>query len=149
MLAGYTRMTYSLVVVVMETTQSINIFIPVVISIMTANFWGNLFTRGLYDRAVRGKQMPILTDQMHESNTYIRAEEIMSSDTRSVNIVESVKNIYDILKTSHHGFPVVNSTGRVVGLIPKNFLVILIQNKNFYGGKMTQNGSKSKKANSI
>jgi len=55
MLAGYTRMTYSLVVVVMETTQSINIFIPVVIAIMTANFWGNLFTRGLYDRAVRGK----------------------------------------------------------------------------------------------
>lgn len=55
MLAGYTRMTYSLVVIVMETTQSINIFIPVTITILTSNFFGNLFTRGLYDRAVRGK----------------------------------------------------------------------------------------------
>jgi len=62
MLAGYTRMTYSLVVVVMETTQSINIFIPIVIGIMTANFTGGFFTRGLYDRAVRAKQMPMITD---------------------------------------------------------------------------------------
>ena len=55
MLAGYTRMTYSLVVIVMETTQSINIFIPVTITILTSNFFGDLFTRGLYDRAVRAK----------------------------------------------------------------------------------------------
>ena len=55
MLAGYTRMTYSLVVIVMETTQSINIFIPVTITILISNFFGDLFTRGLYDRAVRGK----------------------------------------------------------------------------------------------
>jgi len=62
MLAGYTRMTYSLIVIVMETTQSINIFLPVTLTVFTANLVGDLFTRGLYDRAVRAKQMPILTD---------------------------------------------------------------------------------------
>ena len=30
MLAGYTRMTYSLAVIVMETSQAINIFIPII-----------------------------------------------------------------------------------------------------------------------
>ena len=55
MLAGYTRMTYSLAVIVMETTQAINIFIPIIICISVANWTGAMFTRGLYDRAVRGK----------------------------------------------------------------------------------------------
>jgi H+/Cl- antiporter ClcA len=55
MLAGYTRMTYSLAVIVMETSQSINIFFPVIVTVGIANFVGAQFTRGLYDRAVRGK----------------------------------------------------------------------------------------------
>jgi len=55
MLAGYTRMTYSLAVIVMETSQSINIFIPTLLTIVVANFVGSFFTRGLYDRAVRAK----------------------------------------------------------------------------------------------
>ena len=55
MLAGYTRMTYSLAVIVMETSQAINIFLPVIISLGIANKVGAYFTRGLYDRAVRAK----------------------------------------------------------------------------------------------
>ena len=34
MLAGYTRMTYSLAVIVMETSQAINIFIPIIVKII-------------------------------------------------------------------------------------------------------------------
>ena len=40
MLASYTRMTYSLAVIVMETCQSINIFFPILITIAVANFVG-------------------------------------------------------------------------------------------------------------
>jgi H+/Cl- antiporter ClcA len=54
-LAGYTRMTYSLAVIVMETSQAINIFIPICLSVSIANAVGAYFTRGLYDRACRGK----------------------------------------------------------------------------------------------
>jgi chloride channel 7 len=36
-LAGYTRMTYSLAVIVMETSQVINMFVPLMISIMISN----------------------------------------------------------------------------------------------------------------
>jgi chloride channel 7 len=55
MLAGYTRMTYSLAVIVMETSQAINIFIPICLTIAISNAVGSLFTRGLYDRACRAK----------------------------------------------------------------------------------------------
>ena len=78
MLAGYTRMTYSLAVIVMETSQAINIFFPIIITIGIANFVGSMFTRGLYDRAVRAKQMPILRKEVPECNRLFRAENIMS-----------------------------------------------------------------------
>ena len=132
MLAGYTRMTYSIIVIVMETSQSINIFLPTVISIGIANFTGDLFTRGLYDRAVRAKQMPILTDQVSSSCRYVRAEQLMSNRTETLHLVDTVKNIYRVLRTSHNGFPVLNSNERVVGLIPRNHLLILISKKAFY-----------------
>lgn len=59
-MAGYTRMTYSLGVILMETTQDLSIFIPIIFTIIIANQVGNLFTRSLYQRATRGKQMPII-----------------------------------------------------------------------------------------
>ena len=65
----------------------------------------------------------------------------MSQNTVNLNLVATVENIYQALKTSHHGFPVVNSSGRVVGLIPKNFLMILINKRAFYGSNNVCNAT--------
>jgi H+/Cl- antiporter ClcA len=54
-LAGYTRMTYSLAVIMMETSQSLSLFIPIIFTIIVSNQIGALFTRSLYQRACRGK----------------------------------------------------------------------------------------------
>lgn len=54
-LAGYTRMTYSLAVIMMETAQVMNLFVPIFFTVVISNKVGALFTRGLYVRAVRGK----------------------------------------------------------------------------------------------
>jgi H+/Cl- antiporter ClcA len=132
-LAGYTRMTYSLAVIVMETSQAINIFLPIILAVGVANQTGSLFTRGLYDRAVRAKQMPILKyTHVPEENRLIRAENIMSKKVVSLRSVETVKNIFTALKTPHHAFPVTNTSGQVIGLIPKNFLVVMIQRRVYY-----------------
>ncbi len=55
MLSAYCRLTYSLVVIMLETTSSINIFLPMMIGIMVARAVGNLFCGSLYDRALRMK----------------------------------------------------------------------------------------------
>lgn len=55
--------------------------------------------------------MPILKNKVHKTCKYITAEKIMSSNVKSLRTVESVKKIYDVLKTSHHGFPVTNYRG--------------------------------------
>ena len=55
MLGGYTRLTYSLCVIMLGTTQSINYFIPIMISVLTSVTVGDLFNRSLYERALRAK----------------------------------------------------------------------------------------------
>jgi hypothetical protein len=56
-------MTYSLAVIVMETSQMMFMFIPLLLTIHISNSVGYFFTRSLYERAVRGKQMSILVDE--------------------------------------------------------------------------------------
>jgi len=131
-MAGYTRLTYSLCVILMETSQQINIFMPLLITIFISTNFAALFTRGLYDRGVRGKQMPILVEEVPIPCQKIIAEKIMARAPITCRNIETVENIKAALLTSHHGFPVMNSKGNVVGLIPKNFLIVLIKNKAWY-----------------
>jgi len=55
MLAGYCRLTYSLAVLMLETTQSVNLFIPMFITIMVSYLSGLIFNQSLYFRALRAK----------------------------------------------------------------------------------------------
>ena len=105
---------------------------PVIITIGIANNVGAYFTRGLYDRAVRAKQIPILKKEAPMANRHLRAENIMATPILTMRTVETVKKIYEALKSPHHGFPVLNLNGQVIGLIPKNYLFILIKKKAFY-----------------
>ena len=66
MLSSYTRLTFSLLVIMLETTSSINIFLPMTFSIFTARIVGNLFTNSLYDRALRAKNIPFLRSEAPE-----------------------------------------------------------------------------------
>jgi H+/Cl- antiporter ClcA len=55
MMAGYTRLSYSLVIIMCETTDSINLFVPMMIAILISRAVSGLFTTSLYDRALRTK----------------------------------------------------------------------------------------------
>jgi len=52
--------------------------------------------------------MPILKKAVPKVNSKIRAEEIMSATSVTLRSVDTVKNIYAALQSSHHGFPVLN-----------------------------------------
>lgn len=132
MLAGYTRMTYSLAIIMMETAQAMNMFLPIVMVIMVANFVGSLFTRGLYDRAIRGKQMPILVDTVPFPCKVVTVTKMMAEDLHVLQRVESLEVINKAMNYTHHAFPVVNSSGNLIGMIPKNFLITIIANKGYY-----------------
>lgn len=132
LMAGYTRMTYSLGIILMETSQAIEVFVPMIITIGIANQVGSLFTRSLYERSARGKQMPILKDRVPKQCEHITAQKIMSKNLNTLLNVDTVQNVLEAINSGHHGFPVLNHLGNVVGLIPRNFIVTLLENRGFY-----------------
>jgi len=51
MLAGYTRMKYSLAVIMMETSHANRLFIPMLTTILVANIVGEQFNTSIYHRS--------------------------------------------------------------------------------------------------
>jgi hypothetical protein len=126
-------MTYSIAVILMETSNSINLFVPLTFSILISNRVGEIFTRGLYLRATRAKQMPIIVEGVPLACKEIVAGNIMSKDVLTFDCVESMEKIEDaLLNTDYHMFPVVNNKGLVIGTIPRNYIIVLIKFECFY-----------------
>ena len=132
MLSAYCRLTYSLVVIMLETTSSINIFLPMMIGILCARGVANIFCGSLYDRALRAKQMPFLRANPAEQTRFKPASEIMSKDIVTLSTISNMESCKKALQTKHNAYPVINTAGRLVGLIPKHFVVRILEKKQFY-----------------
>lgn len=131
-LAGYTRMTFSLAIIMMETSQAINMFVPIFFTIIISNKVGAMFTRGLYDRAVRGKQMPILRDFVPMPCKGIIAEQMMTKDVVTLERVDTLENIAKALASGHHAFPILNTSRNLIGIIPRNFIITILTHGGYY-----------------
>jgi len=77
MLSSYTRLTYSLAVIMMETTQAINMFLPILISIMVSHGVARIFNRSIYEYSIRAKQMPLLRNHVPKENKNIRVRDVL------------------------------------------------------------------------
>jgi CBS-domain-containing membrane protein len=131
MLAGYTRQTYSLVVIMIETTQSINFFIPMMLTVLVSGGVGRIFNRSIYERALRAKQIPLLRNHVPKSQEETTAYQIMASPVLAVECIISVEFLVDILQKPFSSYPVLNSSGNIVGVITKNSLIVLIENHHW------------------
>lgn len=94
------------------------------------------FTRGAYQRLVRTKQLPILSNHgLRECCRHLKAHYIMEREVETFRAVESVSNIAKQLTaedTKHHAWPIVNQQGILIGIIPRNHVINLLKQKNFY-----------------
>ena len=148
MLSGYTRLTYCLVVIMLETTSSINIFVPMTLAIYVARKVGGMFTQGLYSRAIRSKQMPVLKEIVPSSSLNLPAYKVMAKQVVSLPTITDVESVRKALVTTHNAFPVVNTAGNLVGLVQKGILVKLLSKKAFYKKERIDRSSIKKIANS-
>ena len=80
MLASYTRLTYSLAVIMLETTQSINNFLPTLLAVAVSISVSKSINRSLYDYSIRAKQMPLLRNHLPAKNTEIRVKELLEKN---------------------------------------------------------------------
>lgn len=83
MLSGSTRMTYSLAVVMLETTSNVNLFLPMILSLFVSYGVGSLFTRSLYRGTLRTKNIPLLDKGIPKANKKKLAREIMSTPAKT------------------------------------------------------------------
>jgi len=132
MLSSYTRLTYSLCVLMMETTQAINMFLQILVTILVAHGVAKLFNRSLYEYSIRGKQMPLLRDHVPRQNIDIRVRDMLLAlydEGHDIQVVESVcgvDRLKQILNDNFSTIPVVNMHGSLIGTVPKHFIIVLI-----------------------
>lgn len=108
-LSGYARHTFSLAIIMMESTENIDLFIPIVFAILIAYVVGGIFTRSIYINSVRFKNIPFLIEAIPNGSSYVRAEDIMKKEVKSFTFRVSVEEVGQVLKsTTFNGFPVVN-----------------------------------------
>ena len=130
-LAGYSRMSFSLTVLMMETTVNVNLFLPTLITVVASLQGGEMLTRSLYVDAIKNKNIPFLTETCPRKNRVFRAKDLMAQPVRYLAENERLATIYVMLKRyRHNGFPVVEPiTQQVRGMITRNQLITLIKYK--------------------
>lgn len=67
-LAGYTRLSFSLAVIMLETTENVNLFLPVIFALFVSFGVGRIFNRSLYVGTVRFKNIPFLREEVPKCN---------------------------------------------------------------------------------
>lgn len=132
MLCSYTHLSYSLLIIMLETTSSINLFIPMLLGIMSSKAVTDLLSRSLYERALRSKQMPVLAEMPPKQTINKCAKKAMVRDVVTIPTVANISEIRQCLGTSHQAFPVINTADNMIGLIPRLMLVRLVENQKFY-----------------
>ena len=138
MLSGYCRLTFSLAVVMMETSQAINMYLPTLITMLFSYGTALIFNQSLYNRALRSKQVPYLKSSAPDINSNLLAKIIMKENPVTLVLVPSVYQCYEALKTGHNSFPIINRSGQLIGQISANFLVVLIRKNQWYSRSLNQ-----------
>jgi len=132
MLASYCGMTYSLAVIMLETTQSINLFIPMICTIIVSRGVASFFwDKSLYDVAIDFKNIPVLRNTAPFEYRFERAENVMKTrEVVTLQWISPVSELQRALNTTHSAFPVMNK-GTLLGIIPRRFIKILLENRQF------------------
>ncbi|CDW75014.1 UNKNOWN [Stylonychia lemnae] len=133
-LSGYARHTFSLAIIMMESTENIDLFIPIVFAIMVGYVVGGVFQKSIYINAVRFKNIPFLIETIPQGSSHIRAEDMMKAPVSMFHFKAPVKEVAEVLsKTSYNGFPVINTAKKLIGIISRDYLMVLLKNKVFAG----------------
>lgn len=135
MLAGVGRITISLAMILTEATGAGNFALPILMVVVIATWTGNQFNRGIYDlHIIELKQIPLLEQTPADIMVRYYVRDIMSKKVISLDAVEKVGTVLDVLSScSHNGFPVVDAgTQKLEGIIERGYLHLLLSRGNYY-----------------
>ncbi len=108
-LGGMARMTISLTVILLEATGDMQYVLPLMLTLMSARFVGNIFNEGLYEIHIRLRQLPFLDETLplFAKKYDMTASQVMSRKIVCLKPTETAGHISDILsETEYNCFPV-------------------------------------------
>ena len=108
-LGGATRMTISITVLVMETTGSMQLIIPLMLTIFFAKAIGDKYSMGIYDTHIKIRGAPFLDEPEHAGVAVdkLKVAEVMADSLVTLRPVMRVRELVEVLtNTSHGAFPV-------------------------------------------
>lgn len=122
-LGGVVRMTVSLTVILIESTDEIQYGLPLLVTLMVAKWVGDIFNEGLYDIHIEVREIPLLGwDSPEKMDRYVNnasvflifilfrlnATDVMNRDLKYIYPITRVRSIESLLKvTAHNAFLVV------------------------------------------
>ncbi|GMH42780.1 hypothetical protein BSKO_10699 [Bryopsis sp. KO-2023] len=113
-LGGATRMTISICVLVMETTGSLQLIVPIMVAVMCAKAVGDAFGLGIYDTHIEIRGAPFLEEHNFDYHLRmiqdkLRVKELMSDEMVCLPPAVKLTELAHILRNTTHGaFPVTN-----------------------------------------
>lgn len=93
MMSSTTRLSYSIVVLMLETSNSFNLAIPMIVAVFTSKTIADYFTNGLFDREIRDLQMPMLKGTCPPECKEKRAHEIMSKELITITSIAEMLSV--------------------------------------------------------
>ena len=144
-LGGATRMTISITVLVMETTGSMQLIIPLMLTIFCAKAVGDRFSHGIYDTHIKIRGAPFLEEPelAGPAGDKLRVNEVMAKTMITIKPRMRVRDLIGILASNDHGaFPVTENPPtkpgepfELHGTITRNRLLKMITHRiGFFDG---------------
>eukprot|EP01133_Synstelium_polycarpum_P018156 gene18156-21713_t len=140
MMAGYCRMTISLVVIMVELTEGTQYLVPIILAVMIAKWVGDFFNESVYEHLMELKYIPFLQSLPPHSKASKKVPEIMFRQVVVLPEICTVRLLLETLRNNNHnGYPVVftgdTGTRRLYrGLILRNDILVLLKFKVYYRG---------------
>lgn len=130
MLGGVTRMTISIISIIMEATGNVSFFFPLVIVTLITKFVGDFFNRGIYDMYIQFNRIPMLEVDLQRPEMHLlEARDVVNP--RMV-LLPPVVQVRDLLRTLKHN-PFVNAllvvdpnTSKFQGILLRRSAILLI-----------------------
>lgn len=109
-LGGTCRVTISLVVIMFELTDGLQLTVAFMLVCLVAKWVGDLFNEGIYDCLIKLRQYPFLHEP-DENSFGVTAQDVMDTELEVIEILPGT--VGDLLKiidsTKYSGFPLVRS----------------------------------------
>ena len=136
MLSGVCRITITLTVILYETTDQLNLILPIMATVIVAKWVADTFNISLYDMHIELKCIPFVENNPPVLMESMNADEVMSKPVVTLRAVETIGRVVEVLKTTaHNGFPIIENSERGIfrGLILRNQLIVMLREGCFGG----------------